>query len=102
MIGRGEFGEIFLAKLSKSAVTNTEKRNSRAISPSDSAEDKDLIVMVKSLAQTKDENCLLEFKREIDVFCKLDHENIVKLWGLCREIEPHFMILEYADWVSIA
>lgn len=55
--------------------------------------------MVKSLSQTKEENCLAEFKREIDMFTKLSHENITKLYGLCRESEPDYMILEYTDWV---
>lgn len=98
LIGRGEFGEIFLAKLPKSAVTASEKRSSRVSSPS---EEKETNVMVKSLNQTKEESCLLEFKREIDMFSKLSHEHVVRLCGLCRETEPHFLILEYTDWVSL-
>lgn len=54
--------------------------------------------MVKSLQHTKDENSLVEFKREIDLFNKVSHDNITKLYGLCREEEPHYLILEYTDW----
>ncbi|KAF5297401.1 hypothetical protein FQR65_LT01332 [Abscondita terminalis] len=93
LIGRGEFGEIMIGKMPKSAVSVADKRNS-----TDTGEDKELTVMVKSLTQTKDDNALTEFKREIDLFAKITHENIVKLWGLCREVEPHYMILEYTDW----
>lgn len=99
LIGRGEFGDIMIAKLPKSALPINEKRNSSASTPTGPPEDKELIVMVKSLTQIKDEAALTEFKREIDIFSKVTHENIVKLYGLCREVEPHYMILEYTDWV---
>ncbi|XP_031355728.1 tyrosine-protein kinase-like otk [Photinus pyralis] len=95
LIGRGEFGDILIAFLPKSAVPVSDKRGSNA---SLSGEDKDLTVMVKSLTHTKDEAALTEFKREIDLLSKVSHENVAKLWGLCREVEPHYMILEYTDW----
>lgn len=98
LIGRGEFGEVMVAKISKSALLS-EKRSSQATTPP--VEDKELTVLVKSLTQTKDENALAEFKREIDMFMKLSHENITKIYGLCRETEPHYMILEHTDWVNI-
>lgn len=90
-----------VAKISKSILV-PDKRNSQSITPTDPpAEEKELPVLVKALTQTKDENCLAEFKRELDMFSKLSHENINKLYGLCREVEPHYMILEHTDWVSI-
>lgn len=55
--------------------------------------------MVKAL-QTRDETVLFEYKREIDLYHKLSHENVVKLVRLCREMDPHYMIMEYSDWVS--
>lgn len=94
LIGRGEFGDVILAKLSRSVIVGSEKRNS-----SNSTEDSEVFVMVKALMQTKEENTLTEFKREIDIFVKLSHENVTKLYGLCREAEPHYMILEYTEWV---
>lgn len=56
-------------------------------------------VIVKSLQNIKNENALIEFKRETDIFHRLSHENVVKFIGLCRDAEPHYMVLEYADWV---
>ncbi|XP_065155517.1 tyrosine-protein kinase-like otk [Atheta coriaria] len=98
LIGRGEFGDIMTAKVLKSSVAG-EKRNSNPDDNKDKEkDDKDIIVMVKSLKHTKDENSLAEFKREIDMFSKFSHRNVTKLIGLCREQEPHFMILEYTDW----
>lgn len=93
-IGRGEFGDVMIAKISKNIV---EKRNSVATTPDGT--DKDITVLIKSLTQTKDEDCLAEFKRELDLFHKLNHENISRLIGLCRDVEPHYMILEHTDWV---
>lgn len=83
-----------VAKVPKSVIVSSDKRSS-----SNSGEDNDVLVMVKALMQTKDENALTEFKREIDVFSKISHDNVTKLYGLCRETEPHYMILEYTDWV---
>ncbi|XP_017889172.1 tyrosine-protein kinase-like otk [Ceratina calcarata] len=78
-LGRGEFGEIYATKYQADG-------------------DKETVVMVKSLINTKDENALQEFKRHLDLLHKLNHENVVKLIGLCREEEPDYMILEFTDW----
>lgn len=83
-LGRGEFGEIFSTKYRPS---NSEE------SPA-----KGNVVMVKILSNTKDDNVLQEFKRHLDFLHKLNHENIAKLIGLCRDEEPDYMILEYTDW----
>ncbi|PBC26832.1 Tyrosine-protein kinase [Apis cerana cerana] len=78
-LGRGEFGEVYSTKYQVDG-------------------DKESLVMVKSLINTKDEIALQEFKRHLDLLHKLNHENVVKLIGLCREEEPDYMILEYTDW----
>lgn len=78
-LGRGEFGEVYSTKYQVDG-------------------DKESLVMVKSLINTKDETALQEFKRHLDLLHKLNHENVVKLIGLCREEEPDYMILEYTDW----
>lgn len=91
-IGRGEFGDVLIAKLPKSV---TEKRLSVITPDKDEVE---VTVLVKSLMQTKDDECLTEFKRELDLLHKLNHENVSRLFGLCREVEPHYMIVEHTDW----
>ncbi|KAL4612862.1 inactive tyrosine-protein kinase 7-like [Arapaima gigas] len=78
-LGRGEFGDVLLAKAKGMEDKETETA-----------------VLVKSL-QTHDEQLQLQFRREADMFGKLNHTNVVRLLGLCREAEPHYMILEYVD-----
>lgn len=56
------------------------------------------LVLVKSL-QSRDEQQQLDFRRESEMFGKLNHTNVVRLLGLCREAEPHYMVLEYVDLV---
>ncbi|XP_078313477.1 inactive tyrosine-protein kinase 7-like isoform X2 [Crassostrea virginica] len=80
MLGNGVFGDIFLAKA----------RDIRDVEP-------ETLVVVKSLLM-KDEHLFFEFRQEMEMYSKLDHPFIVKLLGVCREVEPHFMILEYCDW----
>ncbi|XP_058880890.1 inactive tyrosine-protein kinase 7 [Acipenser ruthenus] len=78
-LGKGEFGEVFLAKAKGVEDPETET-----------------VVLVKSL-QTRDEQLQMDFRREFEMFGKLNHGNVVRLLGLCREAEPHYMILEYVD-----
>lgn len=79
--GKGEFGEVFLAK-------------AKGLEDSES----EVLVVVKSL-QTRDEQLQLDFRREAEMFGKLSHPNVGRLVGLCREAEPHYMVLEYVDLV---
>ncbi|XP_029637043.1 inactive tyrosine-protein kinase 7 isoform X1 [Octopus sinensis] len=80
VLGKGLYGDVFLA----------QARNIRE-SESES------LVVVKSLLN-KDEQLFFEFKHEMDMFSRLEHPNITKLLGVCREAEPNFMITEYCDW----
>lgn len=87
-----------LGKISKSQIPSQDKRQSTTNSIT---EDKDVLVLIKVFSHTKDENCLTDFKKEIDMFTKLSQENVIHMIGLCRDSEPHFMLLEYTDWVRI-
>ncbi|XP_054284012.1 inactive tyrosine-protein kinase 7-like isoform X2 [Macrosteles quadrilineatus] len=82
LLGNGEFGEVYLAQ-AKGLTSSKEA---------------DTVVMVKALQHTRDEASLQEFKRQLDMFSRLDHTNVAKLVGLCNDQEPHYMILQYSDW----
>uniref|UniRef100_A0A8K9WMW4 Protein tyrosine kinase 7a n=1 Tax=Oncorhynchus mykiss TaxID=8022 RepID=A0A8K9WMW4_ONCMY len=85
-LGKGEFGEVFLAKAK--GIMSAGGRGSE--------DEEETVVLVKSL-QTRDETLHLEFRREVEMFGKLGHPNLVCLLGMCREVEPHYLILEYAE-----
>jgi len=57
------------------------------------------LVLVKSLLSHHDVY-QAEFYREVDVFSRVSHEHVVRLLGVCREMEPLFLITEYCEWVS--
>ncbi|XP_072933956.1 tyrosine-protein kinase-like otk [Epargyreus clarus] len=90
-LGRGEFGDVMLAKIDMSQVKKNRNRD-------DSDIEADLKpVLVKALT-TNDEVQLAEFRRQLELFSRVRHEHIVKLIGLCNEADPHYMLLEHTDW----
>ena len=82
LVGNGSYGEVFLAR----AAGITEGVEATT-------------VMVKAL-QNKNEAQQMDFRREMDMLSKLNHDNVVKLLGMCRDAEPQLMITEYLEWVS--
>uniref|UniRef100_A0A9I3GJ73 Tyrosine-protein kinase-like otk n=1 Tax=Anopheles farauti TaxID=69004 RepID=A0A9I3GJ73_9DIPT len=55
-------------------------------------------VLVKALTKVKDEHCCAEFRRQLELFRTVSHRNVVQLFGLCRDKDPHYLLLEYTDW----
>lgn len=80
LLGRGEFGDVFLAK-------------ARGIREGD----QETVVMVKAL-HSREEWAHADFKREMDMFHKLNHEGITRVLGVSRDVEPFLVIMEYTDW----
>lgn len=80
VIGHGAYGEVSIARAQ--GIRDGEDATT---------------VLVKAL-ETKDDNLQLNFRGEIDMLNKLNHENIVKLLGICKDGEPQLMITEYLDW----
>lgn len=60
--------------------------------------DLDQLVLVKALNKVKDEQACQEFRRQLDLLRGISHKGVVRLFGLCREKDPHYMVLEYTDW----
>lgn len=56
-------------------------------------------VVVKSLL-SKEDHHYYEFQREMEMYARLDHNNVIRLLGVCREVEPQFYITEHCDWVG--
>lgn len=114
-IGKGEFGEVLIGKAKRSDLKTTNNVKEEVTANVDSAtvenekkckeaETKDdteyRYVMVKSLTKVKDEHAITEFRRQIDLFRTVSSRGVARLYGLCREKDPHYLALEYTDWVS--
>ncbi|XP_047999904.1 tyrosine-protein kinase-like otk [Leguminivora glycinivorella] len=89
-LGRGEFGEVSLARLDVSALK-------RARSAATNAAPRLRPVLVKALT-SKDEAAGAEFRRQLELFGRVRHEGIARLFALCSDADPHLMILEHTDW----
>ncbi|XP_062304162.1 inactive tyrosine-protein kinase 7a [Osmerus eperlanus] len=90
-LGKGEFGEVFLAKAKGLGGGGGGGGGGKA-----SDDEEETVVLVKSL-QTRDEAAQLEFRREAEMLGKTSHPNLARLLAVCREAEPHYLVLEYAD-----
>lgn len=77
------FGDVFLAK----AASLVEGKDEQ-------------LVYVKSLL-AREENVQIEFRAEVEMFHKLQHDRICKLLALCKEVEPIYAVLEYCEWVCV-
>lgn len=121
-IGRGEFGNIFTAKVKFGdlkqhlhkdiaiALTIANEREQRKSNgslenineikeASETAEETISYAhaLVKALNKVKDENICIEFRRQLDMFRAISHPNVVRLLGLCRDKDPHYLVLEHTD-----
>ncbi|KAK3595006.1 hypothetical protein CHS0354_003731 [Potamilus streckersoni] len=80
MLGKGQFGDVFLAKARGIRTGELET-----------------LVLVKSIL-VKDDHLFYEFRQEMEMYSKLEHPNVVKLLGVCREMDLQFIIYEHCDW----
>ncbi|XP_037954224.1 tyrosine-protein kinase-like otk, partial [Teleopsis dalmanni] len=58
------------------------------------ANDNHRLILVKALNKVKDEYACQEFKRQIEMFRAISHKGVVRLYGVCREKDPHYIVLE--------
>ncbi|NXI61170.1 NTRK1 factor, partial [Anseranas semipalmata] len=76
-LGEGAFGKVFLAEC-YNLLPEQEK----------------MLVAVKALKEGT-ERARLDFQREAELLTVLQHEHIVKFYGVCTEGEPLIMVFEY-------
>lgn len=119
-MGRGEFGNIYTAKVKFSelkshldkdmaATLTVENEREQRISNgtienvneieevSENTDETVKYALIKALNKVKDENVCIEFRRQLDMFRAVSHRNVVKLFGLCRDKDPHYLVLEHTD-----
>jgi len=84
-IGEGNFGIVYRAK------APGLKRGDWELSA-------DGFVAVKTLKADADFDVMLSFQREVDTVVNFEHENIIRLVGICiEEVQKTCMIFEYMD-----
>lgn len=52
-------------------------------------------VLIKTIRRDQDERILNEFRRQVDLYCNVDSENVVKLFGLSKESKIYGIVLEH-------
>jgi len=83
LTGKGFYGDVFLSKAF--GIRSGEPES---------------LVLVKSLLSHHDVY-QAEFYRELDVFSRVSHDHVTRLLGVCRDMEPFFLISEYCEWVNL-
>ena len=89
-LGMGQFGEVELAHttgLSLKQLQLSESNNDPGVS---------LVVAVKRLKSEADETMREAFEKEIKFMARLNHENVVRLLGVCLG-EKAFIMMEYME-----
>ncbi|XP_034280922.1 high affinity nerve growth factor receptor isoform X1 [Pantherophis guttatus] len=76
-LGEGAFGKVFLAECHNLSPTQEK-----------------MLVAVKTLKEATD-STRLDFQREAELLTVLQHEHIVKFYGVCTDGEPLIMLFEY-------
>ena len=87
-IGDGQFGEVHIAE--------ADIRDMSAVLGDDYEGKTKIIVAVKTLKVNVSKDIKTDFFKEVRVMSRLQHENVVRLLGVCRD-EPICMIVEYME-----
>lgn len=113
-LGRGQFGgEILTGRILEATVRHRFKTfqngdhklshstsNHKDINEIRSQEDTSsatICILVKQINKIKFESAYAEFRRQVEIFKAIDHDNVVKLLGINLEKEVHQMVLEHSD-----
>ncbi|KAJ7307350.1 hypothetical protein JRQ81_009361 [Phrynocephalus forsythii] len=78
-LGEGAFGKVFLAECYRLDPSSPQEK---------------LLVAAKTLKEAT-ENARLDFQREAELLTVLQHEHIVRFYGVCTDGEPLVMVFEY-------
>lgn len=78
LLGKCQYGDVFLAR----------NHNPGAVHP---------LVSIKSLSSTYVPH-QTEFQRELEVLSRANHKNIARLTGICCNLQPPILVIEYTEW----
>ncbi|CAF4152217.1 unnamed protein product, partial [Didymodactylos carnosus] len=83
MIGRGAFGEVYAGIWNQADSEQTITKN--------------VEVAIKTLLKTANEIQRLDFLKEAIIMNQFSHDHIVKILGICPDVEPKFLVLQYMN-----
>ena len=83
-LGQGNFGIVFQGK-----IANLHE------------DEEETVVAIKTLKDDCQE-ALEDFAREAKIMLQFDHPNIIKLYGVCTEELPYYLVFEYMDQGDLA
>lgn len=90
-LGMGQFGNVLLAKTVGLSLKDLK------FSETDSDSNKSTLVAIKKLRMDAD-GCLLEtFDKEVKFMARLNHDNVIRLLGVCTEDSEAFIMMEYME-----
>ncbi|CAF0994824.1 unnamed protein product [Didymodactylos carnosus] len=87
MIGRGAFGEVYAGSWNQPTIVVSDAEQIPL----------DAEVAIKTLLKTANETQRLDFLKEAMIMNQFSHNHIIKLLGVCLDVEPKFLILQYMN-----
>lgn len=97
-LGRGMYGDVYKMRMIAPRM-RPSSANSNHSSAATSGGEEWIDVFVKAMTTTN-EWAREEWEQEVKMYSKLDHPNITKLFGLCADAEPIYVVMEYLNYVS--
>ena len=89
-LGNGHFGKVMLAATQGLSLKDMQ------LSKTDDNRDASILVAVKKLIDHPSKTQWESFTKEVKFMCSLNHQNVVRLIGVCYD-ESAFMMMEYME-----
>ena len=91
-IGVGQFGAVVLAEMSGLSTSDVESLPKGSVNAKGVA-----LVAMKKLKPDVSDEVRQSFDKEIKFMSQLQHESIVQLLAVCKEVEHPFIVMEYME-----